>query len=122
MGTESIKVSENVLSFSDGYWEWFIHKDKPDYEITGKYLFFCEDREALRKIAIEELDFTEDSLRARIDSQYYIDRTVPDEQYNEMITKAPEFLVKCKSILIKLNEKKIKEIRSKFQSEIKKNG
>ena len=70
----------------------------------------------------EELDFTEDSLRARIDSQYYIDRTVPDEQYNEMITRTPGFLVKCKSILIKLNEKKIKEIRSKFQSEIKKNG
>lgn len=55
----------------------------------------------------EELEFTEDSLKARIDSQYYIDRTVPDEQYNKMIQKAPEFLVKCKSILIKLNEKKL---------------
>lgn len=66
----------------------------------------------------EELDFTEDSLKARIDSQYYIDRTVPDEQYNNMIVKAPEFLVKCKSILIKLNEKKVNEIRSKFQVEL----
>ena len=56
MNAEPIKVSENVLSFSDGYWGWFIHKDKPDYEITGKYLFFCEDREALRKIAIGELE------------------------------------------------------------------
>ncbi|MFH1848587.1 MAG: HEPN domain-containing protein [archaeon] len=63
----------------------------------------------------EELDFTEDSLKARIDSQYYVDRTVPDEQYNKMITKTPEFLVKCKSILIKLNEKRAGEIRSKFQ-------
>ncbi len=62
-----------------------------------------------------DLEFTEDSLKARIDSQYYIDRTVPDEQYNEMIIKAPEFLIKCKSILIKLNEKKINEIRDKFQ-------
>jgi uncharacterized protein (UPF0332 family) len=68
----------------------------------------------------EELEFTEDSLKARINSQYYIDRTVPDEQYNEMITKAPGFLVKCKSILIKLNEKKINEIRSKFQTEVDK--
>jgi len=68
----------------------------------------------------KELEFTEDSLKARIDSQYYIDRTVPDEQYNKMLMKAPEFLVKCKSILIKLNEKKINEIRDKFQVEINK--
>ncbi|MCK5449378.1 HEPN domain-containing protein [Candidatus Pacearchaeota archaeon] len=65
-----------------------------------------------------ELDFTEDSLKARIDSQYYVDRTVPDEQYNNMIQKSPEFLVKCKSVLIKLNEKKVNEIRSKFQEEV----
>ena len=64
----------------------------------------------------EELDFTEDSLKARIDSQYYVDRTVPDEQYNKMVTKAPGFLVKCKSVLIKLNEKKINEIRKQFQA------
>ena len=67
----------------------------------------------------EELDFTEDSLKARIDSQYYVDRTVPDEQYNKMIKKAPEFLVKCKSILIKLNEKKINEIRMGFKKIVK---
>lgn len=64
-----------------------------------------------------ELDFAEDSLKARVDSQYYINRTVPDEQYNKMIRKAPEFLVKCKSVIIKLNEKKINEIRDKFQKE-----
>jgi len=69
-----------------------------------------------------ELDFAEDSLKARIDSQYYTDRTVPDEQYNKMIQKAPEFLVKCKSIIIKLNEKKINEIRDKFQKGINKRG
>jgi hypothetical protein len=32
-----------------------------------------------------------------------------------MTNPTPEFLVKCKSILIKLNEKKIDEIRNKFQ-------
>ena len=63
----------------------------------------------------EDLDFMEDSLKARIDSQYYVDRTAPDEQYNAMIKKAPEFLVKCKSILIKFNEKKINEIRMEFK-------
>ena len=67
----------------------------------------------------KDLDFTEDSLKARIDSQYYVDRTVPDSQYNKMIKQAPEFLVKCKSILLKLNEKKINEIRKKFQERIR---
>jgi len=66
----------------------------------------------------EDLDFTEDSLKARIDSQYYVDRTVPDEQYNKMIKDAPQFLVKCKSILIKLNEKKINEIRMEFKTAV----
>ncbi|MEW5896396.1 MAG: HEPN domain-containing protein [Nanoarchaeota archaeon] len=65
-----------------------------------------------------ELNFAEDSLKARVDSQYYIDRTVPDEQYNKMTKKAPEFLVKCKSVIIKLNEKKVNEIRDKFQKGI----
>ena len=36
-----------------------------------------------------------------------------------MARKAPEFLVECKSILIKLNEKKINEIRKEFQKAIK---
>jgi uncharacterized protein (UPF0332 family) len=67
-----------------------------------------------------ELNFTEDSLKARVDSQYYIDRTVPDEQYHKMIQKAPEFLVKCKSVLIRLNEKKVNKIRDRFQKEINK--
>lgn len=67
----------------------------------------------------EEFDFIEDSLKARTDSQYYVDRAIPDEQYNKMIKKAPEFFVKCKSILIKLNEKKINEIRKEFQRALK---
>ena len=70
-------------------------------------------------ITEEDLDFTEDSLKARIDSQYYVDRTVPDEQYNKMIKNTPEFLVKCKSILVKLNEKKINEIRMEFKKAVK---
>src|SRR3989338_5992983 len=40
----------------------------------------------------EEIDFTEDSLKARIDSQYYVDRTVHDEQYNKMVKNAHQEL------------------------------
>ena len=65
-----------------------------------------------------DLEFAKDALKARIDSQYYMNRTVPDKQYNKMIKKAPEFLVKCKAILIKLNEKKINETRNRFQKAI----
>jgi len=63
----------------------------------------------------EEFDLIEDSLKARIDSQYYADRSVPDKIYEDMITNSPDFLVKSKSILIRLNEKKVNEIRDKFQ-------
>ena len=76
-------------------------------------------RQFLKEYFIEEeFDFAEDSLKARIDSQYYVDRTVTDLQYNKMVKLAPEFLVKCKSILLKLNEKKINEIRKKFKESV----
>jgi len=65
-----------------------------------------------------ELNFMEDALKTRVDSQYYVDRTVPDAMYNALIRGAPEFFVKCKSVLIRLNEKKINGIRDLFQQEI----
>ncbi len=63
----------------------------------------------------EDCDFLEDSLKARINAQYYVDREVPDEQYQKMIKKSPEILVKCKSVMLQLNEKKINEIRKKLK-------
>jgi uncharacterized protein (UPF0332 family) len=65
----------------------------------------------------DELEFFEKTLKARIDSQYYIDRTVPDKQYDEIIKRAPQILVKCKSILTKLNEDKILKIRESIKNE-----
>lgn len=66
-----------------------------------------------------DLEFTEDSLKARVDSQYYIDKSVPDKQYLKMIKDAPKFLVKCKDILLKLNEQKINEIRANLKKSLK---
>jgi hypothetical protein len=48
--------SENIRSFSDGQWEWFMRTDPPPYEITGKYLFFSPDRNLLIDIAVKELE------------------------------------------------------------------
>lgn len=59
----------------------------------------------------EEIGFLEDSLKARIDAQYYVNRNVPDRHYQEMARRAPKLLVKAKETLLKLNEKKILDIR-----------
>ena len=67
----------------------------------------------------EEIDFLADSLKARIDAQYYVNRKVADKQYNDMIQGVPTFLVKCKSIIQKLNEKKINDMRNKLEEKMK---
>jgi uncharacterized protein (UPF0332 family) len=63
----------------------------------------------------QELEFLSDSLKARVDAQYYVNRNVPDQQYEEMVKKAPLFLIRCKEITLKLTEQKIKEIRSNLK-------
>jgi hypothetical protein len=40
----------------DGYWIWLFSENRPDYEITGKYLFFCEDKDKLIGIATNEIE------------------------------------------------------------------
>ncbi len=70
----------------------------------------------------DEISFLEASLKARIDSQYYVDRSVSDEQYKRMMADTPRFLVKCKSISIKLNEKTANEIRERLKKAIKNNN
>ena len=44
-----------VRIISDGYWLWFLSKEKPPYPITGKYLFFSENLDTLKEIALEEI-------------------------------------------------------------------
>lgn len=63
----------------------------------------------------EDFEFLDDSIKARIDSQYYVNREVPDEQYQKMLANTPKFLVKCKSIISRLNENKINEIRKQVK-------
>ena len=70
----------------------------------------------------DEIDFVEDSLKARIDAQYYINKLIPDKRYERIIQGASEFLVKCKFVISKINEKKILEIRERFSKENKRDG
>ncbi len=40
----------------DGYWIWLFSEEKPNYEITGKYLFFSSDKDKLIGIAANEIE------------------------------------------------------------------
>jgi len=50
------KISQKVRGIFDGYWIWLLSKEKPIYSITGKYLFFCDDKNKLLEIAINEIE------------------------------------------------------------------
>lgn len=40
----------------DGYWIWLLNEEKPEYQITGKYLFFSEYKNRLIGIATNEIE------------------------------------------------------------------
>ena len=72
--------------------------------------------EIMKKILIkyfsnEEINLLQKSLTARIDSQYYTDRDVKEEQRINMVENASKFHLKCKEIAIKLTSKEILSIR-----------
>lgn len=39
----------------DGYWIWLETEEQPNYEITGKYLFFSADKNKLIELAKNEI-------------------------------------------------------------------
>lgn len=61
----------------------------------------------------EDFELIDKAFSARIDSQYYVDREVPNKNYHFIIKKTPEFLVKCKNIL--LEQKEIEHIRNEIR-------
>jgi len=63
----------------------------------------------------EEIKFMEDFKVKRIDVQYYLKDILFEEDL-----KIKAFILKCELILDKLNEDKVKKIRSKFKEFIKK--
>jgi uncharacterized protein (UPF0332 family) len=60
----------------------------------------------------EDFGLIDKALSARIDSQYYVNREVPDLNYEIIIKKTPGFLVKCKNIV--LEQKEVEEIRNQI--------
>lgn len=62
----------------------------------------------------EDFELVDKAFSARIDSQYYVNRQVPDLNYDLILKKTPRFLVKCKNIV--LEQKEIIEIRARVSS------
>ena len=62
-----------------------------------------------------ECKFMAQSLQARVDTQYYVDRKVKDAFINEMIATAPKFLVKCKEIIANIKEPETNAIRKQIK-------
>jgi len=62
----------------------------------------------------EDFELIDKAFSARIDSQYYVNREVSDENYNLIIKKTPAFLVKCKNIVIEQED--IDKIREQLRS------
>jgi len=60
----------------------------------------------------EDYKLIDKAFSARIDSQYYVDKKVPDKKYNIIVKRTPLFLVKCKNIVVE--QKEIAYIRTKF--------
>jgi len=48
-------MNRKIVALFDGYWIWIKDKSAIDDGITGKYLFFSENREKLIEIAINEI-------------------------------------------------------------------
>lgn len=62
----------------------------------------------------EDFELIDKAFSARIDSQYYVNRNVPDHNYDLIMKKTPAFLVEYKNIV--LDQKEIIEIRARVSS------
>jgi uncharacterized protein (UPF0332 family) len=84
----------------------------------------CEIHKCTIEFARRYLPFTADDIallgkafRARNDSQYYVDRQVPDSDYELIVKKAPSFLVKCKNaVIVEKDVRRIRESISKLRA------
>ncbi|MFH1433071.1 MAG: hypothetical protein ABIG84_07700 [archaeon] len=62
----------------------------------------------------EDFELIDKAFSARIDSQYYVNRRVPDKNYELIMKKTSAFLVKCKNIV--LEQKEVEAVRKQIFS------
>jgi len=66
------------------------------------------------KFSSEDFELIDKAFSARIDAQYYVNREVPDKNYEFIMKKTPAFLVKCKNTV--LEQKEIEDMRTVISS------
>ncbi len=52
----------------------------------------------------DNFELIDKAFSARIDSQYYVNKKVPDQNYDYIMKKTPAFLIKCKNTIFEQKE------------------
>ena len=127
-----MKKSENALKATTslkGNREWEISSCYYSmyfalYSIMMKIGIKCENHKCCiefmqeflnSKFSSDEIKLLRTSMKARVDTQYYDDRKVPDKFHKLMIINAPLFIVKCKKIVRAIKQNEIQEIRERLR-------
>ena len=121
LGTMNRERGKNdVFSISAGYYAMYYSL----YSILISTGIKCEIHQCSIKLMqellsefyskqnVEDIYF---AFKLRNNVQYYVDKILKKEDIDRLILDAPEFVVKSKNILNKLNEDKIKEMRIKLK-------
>lgn len=69
----------------------------------------------------EELNFLEQAMEQRIENQYYTNPQINQEFYIQVVNIIPKFFVKCKSIICRITDQDIKNIRDIIKNNMKNN-
>jgi uncharacterized protein (UPF0332 family) len=125
LGTMSRERDKNVrFSISAGYYSIYYSV----YSLMQKIGIKCEIHacsiEFTKKFLGEfyskkDLELLEKSLIIRKNLQYYVDRFVGESDLNLIWKSAYNFFILSRDILSKLDEKKVNEIRNKFEEILK---
>ena len=62
----------------------------------------------------KEIFTIKEAYKSRIDTQYHINKKVNSRKYSQIIESAPNFIIKCKNIV--LTQEDIKAIRDQFKN------
>ena len=63
----------------------------------------------------ENIELIKLSQEARVKTQYYSDKTLAKEECTWIMKGTPDFVVRCKEILLELTDEKIQRIRKEIE-------
>lgn len=63
----------------------------------------------------KDVSLLQNAMKARVDVQYYTDRTIDEKQYKDIREKSALFFVLCKEVYKKLNKETVAKIRMQIE-------